>query len=126
MYVTGKLFGSIDGYDFATIKYNSATGNQDWDEVYSSGNGSVSHDVPVGLAFEVDSGTGFIFVAGYKTSASNGKDFFSLKYTLEGTIAWVAQYHSEDDEATAMFMNATGLYLTGFNTNGFLTVKYTK
>ncbi len=127
VYVTGKLAGT-DGYDFATIRYSSDAGVEEWDEVkvYSSGNGD---DVPVGLAFAVDSetGTGFVYVAGFKTTLNNGKDFFSIKYdALDGSISWVAQYNSGDDEATAMFMNETGLYVTGFNIKGFLTVKYTK
>jgi hypothetical protein len=126
VYVTGKLMG-IDGYDYATIRYNSATGAPDWDEVYASGK---VDDMPVGLAFGAENGTGFVFVAGFKSTLSNGTDFFTIKYiALDGTIAWIAQYNSgssADDVSTAMFMNDTGLYVTGFTLNGFLTVKYTK
>ena len=128
VYVTGKLMG-LDEYDYATMRYNKDTGAEEWiDIIFASGNGD---DMPVGLAFAVDGlpETGFIFVAGFKTTANNGKDFFSIKYTLDGDIAWVAQFNSGDgvdDEATAMFMNTTGLYVTGFSPSGFLTVKYTK
>jgi len=126
VYVTGKLMGT-DGYDYATIKYFSADGAEDWAEVYASGNGD---DIPVGLAFGEENGTGFVFVAGFKSTDSNGKDFFTIKYLASNrTIAWIAQYNSGlgvHDEATAMFMNNTGLYVTGFTPNGFLTVKYTK
>jgi len=126
VYVTGKLEGA-DGYDYATIKYLSADGAEDWAEVYDSGQGD---DIPVGLAFAKENDTGFVFVAGFKSTQSNGKDYFTIKYKAsDATIAWIAQYNSGstvDDEATAMFMNDTGLYVTGFTLNGFLTVKYTK
>jgi len=126
VYVTGKLMGT-ESYDYATIRYNSANGSIKWENVYDSTNGD---DKPVGLAFSLESGTGFVFVAGFKSTESNGKDFFAIKCKAsDGSIAWIAQYDSgssTNDEATAMFMNETGLYVTGFSPNGFLTVKYTK
>ena len=126
VYVTGKLMGT-GGYDYTTIKYESANGNLAWDKVYGSGRGD---DIPVGLAFGMENDTGFVFVAGFKSTESNGKDFFTIKYLAsDGSIAWIAQHNSglsADDEATAMFMNDMGLYVTGFNLGGFITVKYTK
>jgi hypothetical protein len=127
VYVTGKLEGS-NGYEYATVKYDgAAVGTQLWDVIYDSGDGD---DVPAGLAFSTENGEGFVYVAGFKATQSNGKDYFCIKYkAADKSIVWVGQYNSNsgaDDEATAMFMNATGLYLTGFTQNGFLTVKYTQ
>ncbi len=127
VYVTGKVIGSDGHYDYATIRYNSVTGNQEWADVYNSGNGE---DMPVGIAFSLEDSEGFIYVGGFKSTQSNGKDYFCIKYkAADKSIVWVGQYNSTsgtDDQATAMFMNATGLYLTGFTPNGFLTVKYTQ
>jgi hypothetical protein len=126
IYVTGKLEGQ-NGFDYATVKYNGLTGIKLWDNVYDSGHGD---DISVGVAFGLENGNGFVYVAGFKTTQSDGKDYFVIKYNAaDKSIAWVGQYNSTigvDDEATAMFMNETGLYLTGFTSDGFLTVKYSK
>ena len=127
VYVTGKVMGSDGLSDYATVKYSSDAGIQDLIGAYDSGNGE---DTPVGLALSTENGEKFIYVAGFKTTESNGKDYFCIKYRAsDKSIVWVGQYNSgagEDDEATAMLKNKTGLYLTGFTTNGFLTVKYTQ
>ncbi|MGB2885980.1 MAG: SBBP repeat-containing protein, partial [Dehalococcoidia bacterium] len=125
VYVTGRLEGS-NGFDYATVKYDGA-GAKIWDKIHDSGKGD---DIPVGLAFSMENGEGFVYVAGFKTTQSNGKDYLCIKYKeADGSIVWIGQYNSGagvDDEATAMFMNATGLYMTGFTPSGYLTVKYTK
>jgi len=125
VYVTGKVTGSDGLYDYATIRYSSAAGNQEWADIYDSGNGE---NVPVGLAFSLENSEGFVYVAGYKTTQNHGKDYFCIKYKAEDRgIVWIGQYNSTsgtDDKATALFMHTTGLYLTGFTPNGFLTVKY--
>ncbi len=135
-YITGKSMGS-NGYDYATIKYNSSDGNPLWNTFVDGAvrhDGGVGNDEAVGIAVD-DSGQ--IFVAGFITTQDNGAEYFTIKYKSDGSISWIAQYPNDDaltpqgDEiATAMFMNSTGIYVTGFSkkdsTSRYLTVKYTK
>jgi len=135
VYLTGKSMGT-KGYDYATIKYSS-DGTPLWN---TSGDGAVRHDgeggndEAVGIAVD---GSGQIFVAGFITTEDKGAEYFTIKYKSDGSISWIAQYPNDnnqtpqgDEIATAMFMNSTGIYVTGFSkkdsTSRYVTVKYTK
>jgi len=131
VFVTGKSTGS-NGYDYATIKYSSDGTLQL--------NGALRHDGGVGddeaVGIAVD-GSGQFFVAGFITTQDKGAEYFMIKYKSDGSISWIAQYPNDDDLtpqgdeiATAMAMNSTGIYVTGFSkkdsTSRYVTVKYTK
>ena len=123
VFVTGKLQNTDTTYDYATIKYEAATGTE---TVVTFDGGS--DDVPVGVAYSYEDGNGYLYVAGYKTKANSDKDIFVLKYNAADlTVVWVAQYDSgANDAAQHMFMDATCLYVTGQTPTGFVLVKYTK
>jgi len=135
VYITGKSTGT-NGYDYATIKYSS-DGAPLWN---TSGDGAVRLDGGFGndeaVNIAVDE-SGQIFVAGFITTQDKGTEYFTIKYKGDGRISWIAQYPNDDtlipqgDEiASAICMNSTSVYVTGFSkknsTSRYLTVKYTK
>jgi uncharacterized delta-60 repeat protein len=124
--VTGYSTGSV-GYDYATIKYNSA-GQQQWLRRYDG----PAHSDDGATAISVD-GSGFIYVTGY--SSGTGYDYATIKYDTSGQQQWVARYDGTanlDDEATAISVDAVGnVYVTGstdmpqFGFGGdYATIKY--
>jgi hypothetical protein len=108
VYVTGKSTGVVTGYDFATIKYNSA-GTQQW--VRTVGAGGNGDDHPVALA--VDPASGDVYVTG-----TRGFDYRTIKYNSAGTKIWTATYNGPadgKDYAVALGIDAAGnVYVTGY------------
>lgn len=128
VYVTGRSIGSGSGYDFLTVKYNSA-GVQQWEARY---NGPANNlDEAVALALD---NQGNVLVAGSSASSTNGFDYCVVKYNSSGTQLWVARYNdsvnNRDDIVTSMVVSDSGnVYLTGYSfyspTNyRWLTIKY--
>ena len=87
----------------------------------------------MGTGLALDS-AGNIFVTGYKTSATSGKDYVTIKYSSAGTQRWVSTFDggiNADDSATAIVVNqidTNKIYVTGFSYNGstkdYWTLKY--
>jgi hypothetical protein len=132
VYVTGWSTGSGTGYDYATIKYNSA-GQQQWVARYD---GPVSSDDHA-IAIAVDGG-GNVYVTGGSAGLGVGciptcEDYATIKYDASGTQQWVARYNGPGnslDSAYAMAIDGSGnVYVTGFSTGSgtgydFATIKY--
>jgi uncharacterized delta-60 repeat protein len=84
VYVTGRSTGTGTGYDFATIKYNTA-GAQQWVARY---NGPASGDDGTGIfigfftshPIAVDT-TGNVYVTGMSTGVASGFDYTTIKYS---------------------------------------------
>ena len=78
VYVTGNSAGSgPTGYDYATIKYNSA-GDALWVIRYNAGDGG---DYAYALAVD---GTGNVYVTGESLTASTDYDYATIKYVQAG------------------------------------------
>ncbi|MCK4785855.1 MAG: SBBP repeat-containing protein, partial [Desulfobacteraceae bacterium] len=138
VYVTGKsllrVVNGDDNFDFATVRYDT-DGNPEWN---TSGDGAVRFDGGGGndeaIAIAVD-GTD-IYVAGFITTSTTEEDYFVINYDDNGSIIWIARYPLPDDSppgheiATAMTMDATAIYVTGYSIqNGisrYATVKFNK
>jgi uncharacterized delta-60 repeat protein len=125
-YVTGYSYGSV-GYDYATIKYNSA-GQQQWVRRYDG----PAHSDDVANAIAVD-GSGSVYVTGGSYSSESSLDYATIKYDTSGQQQWVRRYDGPanyDDEATAIAVDGSGnVYLTGksfdWNTDyDYATIKY--
>jgi hypothetical protein len=135
VYVTGKSSGGSPstggtGYDYATVKYDSATGRELWVARYNDpGNG---FDGAVAIA--VDS-SGNVYVTGLSTRSGTSLDldYVTIKYdSATGLELWVARYDSPgngDDAAYAIAIDSSGnVYVTGYSassvTSNYATIKY--
>jgi len=127
VYVTGGSTGSGTGYDYATIKYNSA-GVQQWVARYNGpGNSS---DITRSIAID---GSGNVYVTGSSVGSGTGSDYATLKYNSTGVQQWAARYNGPGnsiDEAYSIAVDGSGnVYVTGGSTgsgtlNDYATIKY--
>ena len=84
VYVTGYSTAPGTGYDYATIKYNSA-GVQQWVSSYNGpGNGD---DQANAIALD---GAGNIYVTGYSPGSGTGNDYATIKYVQTQGIEEIA------------------------------------
>jgi hypothetical protein len=108
VYVTGRSQGAT-GFDYATIKYNSA-GAQQWVRRYDNSNGD---DEAAGIA--VDS-SGNVYVTGRSQGNGTGFDYATVQYDASGNLQWASRYDYAGgvDEAAAIAVdNAGAVYVTG-------------
>jgi uncharacterized delta-60 repeat protein len=126
VFVTGRSAGIGSGYDFATVKYSSASVPL-WTNRYSGpDNGG---DEPYVMA--ADSG-GNVIVAGYSWSGTNF-DYATIKYSAAGVALWTNRYNGagdSDDYANALAVDSSdNVLVSGSSIGGgvgydFATIKY--
>jgi hypothetical protein len=123
-YVVGVVYyGALPGQtslrasDAFVRKYDSA-GNEIWTRQF----GTRNFDYALGISVD---GSG-VYVAGYTfgtlpgQTSQGGEDAFVRKYDADGNEVWTRQFgSSESDVASAISVDASGVYLTGW-TNGAL------
>ena len=128
VYVTGGSVSWGTDFDYATIKYTAA-GTEAWVERYNGAGNSLDY----ALSLAVD-GSGNVYVTGRSWGSGTGLDYATIKYTTEGTEAWVARYNgpaNSDDDARALAVDDLGnVYVTGYSYGSgldedFATIKYT-
>jgi uncharacterized protein YjbI with pentapeptide repeats len=127
IYVTGRSIGDGTDFDYCTIKYNSS-GDEEWVRRYS--NESVNGDDKA-TAIAIDE-WGNVYVTGRSKGNGTDFDYCTVKYDSSGNEKWASRYNGPgdgDDEATAMTLDSTGIYVTGRSKgNGtnydYATVKY--
>ncbi len=125
IYVTGAVMNMGTGYDYKTVKYDS-TLTQLWAVTYT-GAGSLD-DVATGLY--IDS-VNNVIVTGYTNTATQGKNFATVKYNPAGVQQWVKTFNgaaNKSDSASAIVTKGTDIYVTGSSYNGtsrdYYTIKY--
>lgn len=128
VYVTGKSMNSSANNDFATVKYDGATGASLWVSRYNgTGNG---YDEATSL--KVDA-FGNAYIGGGSTTATNGQNFVTIKYNSDGAQQWLFSYNGPgngNDFIRALALdNSNHVYVTGESIgNGtnqdFATIKY--
>lgn len=127
IYIVGATPVSGQGYNYDIIKLTSALALA-WEVTYNGGDNLDD----IGKGIKVDS-YGNVFVTGYSTSSTEGRNITTLKYQSNGTLEWEQTINDSlngNDEASAMAMDADGnIYITGYiNTEidsaDFFTVKY--
>lgn len=119
IYVTGFSTASSGNTDIITIKYNSS-GVQQWAMRYNGTNST--NDAGASIALD---GSGNVWVAGYSTTTSKGKDFQVLKYSNGGTLLAAPKRNgtaNADEEATKLCIDGGNVYITG-NINNNTTNK---
>ena len=124
--VTGQSAGIGTGPDIATVKYDSATGNQVWVARYD-----YIGQPDGGAAVAV--GDGVYVTGGVDTDAGPAevKDYVTIKYDYFGNEQWVARYDyaGGDDGPKDLVLGPAGNpVVTGFSSNGsdydYATIKY--
>ncbi|MDZ7262317.1 MAG: SBBP repeat-containing protein [candidate division KSB1 bacterium] len=126
VYVTGYSWGSGTGYDYATVKYNSA-GIQQWVACYNGPENS--GDYATDLALDA---SGNVYVTGISVGSGTDYDYATVKYNSAGAEQWVARYNgpgNSDDEAIALAVDGSGnVYVTGssygIGWSVYTTIKY--
>ncbi|MCK4793211.1 MAG: tandem-95 repeat protein [Desulfobacteraceae bacterium] len=128
VYVTGYSSNGTDN-DYATIKYNPINGTPAWsgDAVTYNGPGNGNDEA---TAIALDSSG--VYVTGKSQGNGTNYDCYTVKYESSGNVVWFATYNSlgnGDDEAAAIAVNSSGVYVTGrsdgFGTGfDYVTIKY--
>ncbi len=108
--VAGYSAGS-NSDDYATVEYSSA-GVPLWTNRYD---GPADSDDKA-QAVAVDA-SGNVYVTGYSTDSTTGKDYLTIKYSSAGTGLWTNRYDgpsSGEDIPTAIAVDASGnVFVTG-------------
>ncbi|MFD2513094.1 SBBP repeat-containing protein [Pontibacter locisalis] len=126
VYVTGytpTLFGENTLSDYVTIRYDAATGEQTWVQLYDGP--ANSYD---GARAITADGLGGLYVTGISYGEGTGSDYATIRYdAATGEQTWVQRYNGSSksyEEATAIAIdNSGGLYVTG-NSSGYATIRY--
>jgi uncharacterized delta-60 repeat protein len=128
VYVTGASAGSGTGFDYLTIKYNSA-GDLLWVSRYNGpGNGA-----DVAQSLKVDA-SGNVYITGQSLRSGITNEYATVKYNSSGVQQWVQRYNApanQDNSALSIALNGSGdVYVTGFSRNGanydYATIKYSQ
>jgi hypothetical protein len=127
VYVTGNSVRSGVSNDYTTIRYY-ANGDTAWVRRYNGpGNGA---DYAQAVAIDH---SGNICVTGQTYDSTTFDDYTTIKYYLNGNIAWLKSYNGPgnyDDQAFAITVdNSDNIYVTGASTGSgtgydYATVKY--
>jgi len=126
VYVTGSSEGSDTGFDYTTIKYNSA-GVEEWIARYNGlGN---SDDWAEAIAID---GSGNVYVTGSSEGSDTGFDYATIKHNTAGEEQWIARYNgpgNSDDWAKDIAIDGSGnVYVIGysetFDWSIYTTIKY--
>ena len=122
VYVTGVGFGSPTGWDFATVKYNSA-GQQQWVARYNGPDNE--YDRPYAMA--IDS-FGNVYVTGYTGTPDNFTDWTTIKYNSDGRGQWIARYNAcprAYARGRGIAVDGSGnVYVTGNDGSLWAVIKY--
>ncbi len=118
VYVTGSSLGTNNGYDYATVAYNTATGAQLWVKRYNGaaqGNRGANS-----VAAGPDGKTVFVTGSSYAGSTTD-YDYATVAYNAgTGAQLWVKRYTgpgSGDDQAysVAPSPDGTSVFVTGYS-----------
>lgn len=120
VFVTGQSAGDGTLADYATIKYNNATGAIQWVSRYNGPGDST--DRATSLAIDND---GNVYVIG--ASAGNGTkmDYATIRYNnATGAVIWVSRFNGAgndyDGAESIAADNAGNVYVTGVSVSGIV------
>jgi DNA-binding beta-propeller fold protein YncE len=112
VFVTGNSLDLAGGYDYATVAYSAATGQQLWVSRYGSGNGD---DEARSVVVSPDGST--VFVTG-SSGNETGYGYGTVAYSAAtGGQLWASRYNGpkKDDDASSMMVSPDGstVFVTG-------------
>ena len=130
VYVTGGASTpSINGADYATIKYSNA-GSVIWIKTYDGTNLLQKNDIATDIAVD---NSGNVYVTGKSDGGVSLFDYATIKYNSNGEQLWVQRYDTNNfnDEASSIAVDPLGnVYVTGWTRSTFsatliyTTIKY--
>jgi len=106
--ITGTMYTSQSGYNFETMKYNSA-GSLQWTASYNG----TANSTDIGYSVATDP-SGNVFVTGYATDSITGQDIVIIKYDYYGAQQWKAIIDAAGDNAGSPSYND---FFFGVNTD---------
>lgn len=127
IYIVGSTYVSGQGQNYYVQKLSNALVTQ-WTYTY---NGSSNlDDIAKGIQLDASSN---VYVTGYSTSSTQGRDITTVKLNSSGTQQWIQTINSitnGDDEGADMVIDASAnIYIAGYiasdiNQSDYYTVKY--
>lgn len=129
VYVTGGSQQQGKGYDYGTVKYNSA-GSQLWATRYD-GPGYLDD---IAREIKVD-GAGNVYITGSSHGGTSNIDYATIKYNTSGQQLWLKRYTNsainDTDAATGLDLDVfSNVYVTGYSkapgsaSYDYVTLKY--
>lgn len=131
VYVTGYSYrgNKWEHSDYLTVKYDNE-GESVWEERYDGRKNG--NDEAKALCLDQQEN---VYITGRSEQDLGGGakdyDYYTIKYNSSGRSKWEVRYDGGNghDEAIALAINSTGLYVTGFSTGvttgaDYYTVKY--
>lgn len=124
LYVTGTSRDTT--YDYATIKYNAATGDSLWMTRYKGAGNDIARAIVIRSSTEV-------YVTGSSEGTGTGYDYLTFRYNQSnGGLVWVARYDDPsngDDHATSISTQSSRVFVSGRalgigSFNDIVTVRY--
>lgn len=111
VYVTGRSVGAGTGFDYVTVKWDSA-GIEQWVSRYN-GTGNATDEA---YSIAVDA-QGNVYTTGTSTGAGTGLDFATVKYDSAGNELWAVTFNTSgdmDEFGTTLDIDDNGnVYITG-------------
>ena len=119
VYITGSLYNSKSGFDFATIRYDAADGTQRWVRLFDQAKASL-FDQAIAVATDA---AGNSYVTGTSTNLNTRFSFITtIKYSPAGDSLWVVKHDEAfSTSARAIAVDAAGgVYVTGTSRRGLV------
>jgi hypothetical protein len=128
-YVAGSVnnTGTGTGYDYKIAKLLNSNLSVVWERTWNGANSLDDKAADI-----VVDASGNVYVTGFTTTTTQGKNYATVKYNSSGTLQWT-KYHNGAgngiDEATAINLDASNnVYVTGTSHTGgsqdYYTIKY--
>ncbi len=129
VYVCGTMQAAATNYNYVTIKYDIATGTQQWATTYNGpANG---YDETFDVTYDA---SGNSYVTGSSDGSGTGADYATIKYNSAGVQQWASRYNNSgtgiDASYTVALDPSNNVYISGYSWGGtgndfdIATIKY--